>query len=262
MQLTEGQLEAYKAAYRRRVAPCFEHVAQLAIVDASKPTIQEQFVGSATATLIRTSQAAMVVTCAHVYAAYEDLRSESDSAMLLLLGEGGTRPLDLSDARLIASGGKTVDLASIEAPKGFEASTLQKQFIELASHPSRPEVGELAIAFGMPTQMRLFSRNAVSPKRFNVGGSISAVSDRHISIADENKERDHLRGENSFVLSDEIDLGGLSGGAVYVFDEHLRNPRLVGFVYETTNGLHAHLKVVHADFLKLDGTLDNGLICW
>jgi hypothetical protein len=91
---------------------------------------------------------------------------------------------------------------------------------------------------------------------------VNSSSDRHFTVVDERLKRVHFRAEGSTVPSEEPDFGGMSGGAVFPFDDGLRNPRLGGFLYETQWGAHAHLMVVHADFLIADGTLDQTLIGW
>ena len=262
--MSPAALEAYQLEQRKRVGHLFDHVAQLVIADASMNTTGDQILQCGTASLVRTTERDLVVTCAHVYDFFQTKQREMDSVQMLMLGTGGAASVDVTGWPLVEKGSKlSVDLAVIAVPETYRSEVQNKRFFEVAFPQRRAELGDLVIAFGLPTQMQQLGRGStINPKRFMVGGPVSSVTDRGLMVHDYEQNRFHFRGEGSNVATDKIDLGGMSGGAAFILDEELGSPSLAGFVYEATPGQYLHLALAHIDFITPDGTFDHAKFYW
>jgi hypothetical protein len=252
----------FRAMYEReqdaRTYHMFEHVAQVAV---AHPNNMPYLKKSGTISFIRTAERALFITCRHVYEAFLQARAKRKKVRWLIYGSGGVPPLDASDYELVDMGGRHLDLAVLSCPDPEVILSLNKRFCELWP-PVRAGRGDLAIAFGCPTERRFTREHTIQVRLRRLGGHVSSSVDAHAIIVDEGRSRFHFRAPDSKSASSRLNHGGMSGGAVFLFNEALRNPRLTGFLYETTKGAHAHLLVVHADYIHADGTLDHARIAW
>lgn len=93
-----------------------------------------------------------------------------------------------------------------------------------------------------------------------IGDLVTAVSDQRIVIADGGRERVVLGCDPALMTL--ASLGGMSGSAVYIVDDIQGGPRLVGFMYQSSEGIHATIHAVHAAFILADGRLDFLAMPW
>ncbi|HVT12365.1 MAG TPA: hypothetical protein VHE55_08870 [Fimbriimonadaceae bacterium] len=255
-----SELNAFAHAYlSQRMDFLFQHVAQVAVSAKAFAPLPHT---SGTAALVRTAERHLLVTCRHVYeAAMEALRDQEEGARWLLYGNGGPfPPLDITNWPLIDNGGRQLDLVTLACESPCELRVRNKQFWIKPS--VRARAGVLAVAFGFPTERRFKDTNGLRTRLRKIGGEVTSVSDERILVVDQEGARVHLRAPDSSGLSENLDHGGMSGGAVFLFDNKYLHPELGGFLYETTSGARAHILAAHADFILPDGRFDHGRISW
>ena len=87
---------------------------------------------------------------------------------------------------------------------------------------------------------------------------MAGVGGNQFLIADDNGTNHYYAGPGGAVPDAEIDHGGISGCAVFLFDNLYMHGRLGGFLYAASAGAHAEMLVHHADLISADGSIRTG----
>lgn len=211
----------------------------------------EKILKNATGVLIDTGGKKILVTCQHVWSAFEK-ESRENQNLKLGLGYGDGVKIILFNPHLIDEDAD-YDIAVFEL--NIENMLKNKAYYK-ADHwpPLLPAAGDAALLLGYPGKYRYVP----GPKRNIFFGKacfldfISSVSERNIILAEEKNVREIKKHEDS--CPDIGALGGMSGGPVFI----KRNNRheLIGIMRGASDGPHATLLVAPLYYIKPDGTLD------
>jgi Trypsin-like peptidase domain len=228
----------------------------LAITEVENPRATDPL-KNGTGSLIDTGQNKFLVTNHHVYDEFVKLRAENSFARLLMSGAG--RPfVDISAVPCIASD-EILDLAVLAIPP-FVVSEQGKAYYRAAEWPPRrPNKGTKVVVAGYPGEGRcVLDGDTLGISPLSVGRTITSISDRQFLLVDETQDSySHTPDGRSALTS----FGGISGGAA--FSQLGRGDRISDYYlcgFEKEEGFNNTIVVVHADFIKADGSIrDDGL---
>jgi len=254
----QEQERRFKAVYDR----IGRHVGCAVVFPSSNAPPEAAMNGpKGTVSFVDTGRRQFALTCDHVWQDFQDIRATNANAELVVFGTSGHDSFFMSDAHVIATGAEHLDLITLDVPDLSERLAWSgKSFYEAARWPPPlPEVNDAVISVGYPGAHQHpdsdDSRSAVQLRPAVFVLTVSSVSNRHAVLA-ENTDNDPRR----LVQSDPglevtTSLGGISGSAVFVYDNN--DVRLAGVVYEASpNGHESVLYVAHASYVLADGTLD------
>lgn len=220
----------------------------------------ESVLYSATASFIDTGTEKLIVTCGHVVSRYNELKPANPDIVLAIAGNR-TWPVIVSDAELIDNGGKQLDLATLRLADPERIACCGKSYFRTTKWPPiRAQKGQLAIMTGFPGMHREASARGLEVRATPIADFVTSVSDRHIVLVDEDMVRVAVK--HNPALSDLVSLGGMSGSAVYVWDDVRQALNLVGFMYEAGEGTHASIFVAHAAYIRANGVLARDSMPW
>jgi hypothetical protein len=234
------------------------HVTALLFVGGSEDS-GYHVLNNATGAFVETGTLKLLITNAHVVQAFDE-RVRTESTLKLVVGAAGVA-LAVERAWLKDYYKKPdlkLDLATFALPDDFDISKCGKAFHRPETWPpARVAAGELVVIAGFPGDHR--SQNgATAAMKINVFADlVSSVNDIAFVLADESVERVLVKIDPS--LGELGHFGGMSGSPAFCFSEDGRH-RLVGFLFETHEGLNAQIRAVHADFIREDGSLDYALL--
>ena len=218
-----------------------------------------------TASFVDTGEAKLIITCAHVYNRFLEIRSDNPDAILILSGESGSEPAVITDAKCICVGDKLLDIAVLEADLPEVVEELGKEYFFCPEWPPRGATSEEAVCtIGFPGMYREPCGGALRISSVVFADMVSTVSDRNVVFVDEQAER-RLVTLNP-CLARPTDLGGMSGSAIYV-GTAAEPVRLVAIVYEVgiadgDDALKAWVYGARVDYLNADGTLNRARMPW
>ncbi len=245
---------------RRITARLQPHVG-MAILAPNRTHNPGEIIHSGTMSFIDTGNTLLCVTSGHVFSKYLELRSTNSETVLAVTGAYGTRPVATDEWVLIDSDTSNLDIAILRPPDPNLASYLGKVWFRSADWPTRPPVvGDLACHLGFPGAYRQPRGDGLGLATVCVVDYVTSISDRHIVLANEELERVLIKHNPEF--EDTGSLAGMSGSAVYVYQEDNKDLRLVGFVYEAGVGKDAMLFASTSEYIRSDGTLDRSLMPW
>jgi hypothetical protein len=200
----------------------------------------------------------MLVTNEHVYKEYHAKRANDANVRLGLFGVGGTCIQDISELAILGDGGEMYDLVSLAAPQEEVIQAIGKSFWYTEWPPARAQDTDVAIAFGFPTQgIRYADDGTLTNRRRKIGNRVSGVGDNRFLVEVYQDTCEYFAGPDGAVDTNELCLGGMSGCAVFLFDDHYLNGRLGGFLFAALSGADAKLWVHHADLIAADGAIRN-----
>ncbi len=226
-------------------------VAQILVYGATE-TIAANWLTGGTAFLAQTDEKRFLITANHVFAEIDTLKA--NSSIVTLLGGNGCEPLDISSWPVLDRS-KSADICTIEVPTDFDSKHLKKEFFSLQNWPSpRAQKGDRAFILGYPAVHRSGTKNTVDIRLCPINDFVTDVGPRRFTIADERDERQPFYMAEGFDVPESF--GGMSGSPVFRMIENSR-PEFIGTFIEGGDGLRAALFSAHADFIKIDGTLDH-----
>lgn len=232
---------------------CAPYVGMLILLP-SREASPVDVLGNGTASFIDTGERRFIVTCEHVYRAFEEERQRNPNACLGITGDD-CQPLNITDShRVIARGRSGLDLMTMELIQAERADIIAKSYFKcLIWPPPRPQEDDVAFFVGFPGIHRESSERGLETRTSPFCDTITSVSRRHFVLVDEELER------RTSVFNETLTafgpLGGVSGAACYIQSAEDATQTLVGFVYESDDGVHATFFVHHADFINADGTI-------
>ncbi|MGC9258686.1 MAG: hypothetical protein ACP5I8_01220 [Phycisphaerae bacterium] len=236
------------------------HVGMLLLLPSSGAPPSD-VICNGTASFIDTGTAKLLVTCGHVIDRFNELREANPHAVLAVGAGNGVPPVIVSDAHLVENGGTRLDLAVLRLPDPERITGSGKSYFRAEVWPPiRAMEGQVAVLLGFPGAHRASSAGGLDARATPVCDFVTSVSARHIVLADGDMVRVAVKCNPD--LDELTSLGGMSGSAVYVVDEARNIPQLVGFMYESGEGIHATIFVAHAAFLRADGALDHHAMPW
>jgi hypothetical protein len=213
-----------------------------------------------TVTFVNTGNAKIVVTNAHVYRRFRELKVEEASLRMFITRSVQDQLLELREEYLIADGGRTVDLAVFSFPNPDQVDSIGKAYFAAAPWPaSRVPVGTPAVILGFQGAHRQADKTALRINLTVMCDKVSASSQRHLILVDEECARTVVKINQS--LGDLGPLGGMSGSPVFTVDKDAY-ANLVGFLYETGEGAEATVFAVHADLITPEGKINYALVTW
>ncbi len=222
------------------------------------PSSPENVITGGTVSLINTGNRDLIVTCAHVYDYFYEMRAGNPHVLFALAGGRGNNPVDISSAELIDIERGYIDLAILEPPSGFDPQSQGAEFYQSSTWPPpRPQKGDSGFFIGYPGIYREPSERGLEIRSMPFNDFVSSVSDRHFIFVDEEGERrvyEYIKG-----LGKIESIGGVSGAAVYLLEKNgslASSSTLVGFVYEANEGKNCTVFCNHADFIDKDGKID------
>jgi hypothetical protein len=229
--------------------------------DGSRPA---QVTNNATASFINTGTKKLVVTCAHVVEEFRAKR-QADPTLWMALGFPGpaNKVVVVPEEQLIECGRReTVDLASFSLREPDVITEFGKQYFPCSSWPPpRPSTRGVLGIVGFPGELREVTDEGLRTRLNGLAINIDSVSDRCTTSVDVDMSRFVVKLDDR--LGELGTLAGMSGSAAYDLAEDTQ-PQLAGFLYEAGEhgGVHLPLRIMHADFLKSDGTLDWARVSW
>lgn len=211
-----------------------------------------------TAAFVDTSVKKIVVTNAHVYRRFKELKQSEPSLSMFLTGSVPNKVLELREEYLIDEGGKHVDVAVFSFPKPEQVNDIGKEYFNAVPWPpKRPAPGVTATILGFQGTHRRPTDDSLKISLTLIRDNISASSDRHLTLVDEDAARISVKVNPN--LDDLGPLGGMSGSPVFIMGED-GYACIVGFLYETGEGAGATIFAVHADLITKEGKVDYGCV--
>jgi hypothetical protein len=212
-------------------------------------------VNQATGLLLASEKANMLVTCAHVYDKFLELKAEDPTTRLAMSGAEGKDFIDISPATVLGlSLGKNgdPDLATLSIPQP-DAVHVGKWYMDYGKVVvRRPQVGMMGYLIGYPGQLIVISEGSASKPLMEFARPVVSVSERHFVLHDEAGDvvQNYIG-----TVPEVTKLGGVSGCAVWIYDKKTNPPGffLGGFAYQAS-GVDTVL-VAHADFINADGSI-------
>lgn len=241
-------------------AQYFSKYVGMAIIldDGSNPN---SIIGNGTISFVDTGKRQILVTCAHVYEKFSELKKDK-KVILGLAGGYGRQPLDITEAIVINKERKYIDLAILELPLSCNLESIDREYFLCNQWPpERAKKGDLAFMVGYPGIHRQSSPRGLEIRSTPIVDFVSGSSQRHFTLADENQEREVVKYKDN--LKEFGSLGGISGAAVYISKDGCNPPKsaiLAGFAYESNNdGKNAIILAHHADYINDDGKINRSM---
>ena len=206
---------------------------------------------NATGVLIDTGKKHILVTCEHVWSAFEEERLVNKN-LVLGFGRGNGERLVFINPQLIDMD-KDYDIAVFDF--NFKDIFGKKAFYSSDYWPpSVPAVKDAVFLLGYPGQYRNADATRLGIFSAIVGFAdfVSSVSERNIILADEKNVRELREFMEGYPAI--WDLGGMSGGPVFV--KRNNNYELIGIMRAADTGPHATIFVAPLYYISSDGTLD------
>ncbi len=238
------------------------HVGCAVVFPSRDATLEDAMKGpKGTISFIDTGTAQFALTCDHVWQEFMDTRSRNPQAELVVIGADGHESFSMSDAHVIASGGKQLDLITLDVPNlhGRLTRSGKQLYQATAWPPPLPVVGDSVIAMGYPGAHQRPERDGLRPvvqlRPYVLALTVSSVSNRHAVLAENTNDNPRRLVQFDPALDIISFLGGISGSAVFV--HHSRSERLVGVIYEaSSHGHESRFYVAHSSYILADGRLD------
>jgi hypothetical protein len=247
--------EAYSMGVTERLEP---YVGTLLITRRPGSSPSDVLYG-ATLSFVDTGKRRFAVTCAHVYDKYLELLGLSEPVELALFGTSGTRPLYISESKVIDTKAKDPDLVVLQLPDEDDVQKIGKEYFKADIWPpTRAKVGEAVAIVGFPGKRRGESKRGLEVRTDTLLLTVSSVSDFNFALANDGPERKAIKLCSD--ASNDVVYGGFSGGSTYRWDEKEKKLYLAGFLYEAIDGLDGTIRIAHADFISSDGTLDRTIM--
>lgn len=220
----------------------------------------EAIINSATVSFVNTGDAKLLVTCDHVVADFESLRSANSDAVVAIAGGQQKHPICIGDYTIVDRDAG-LDLATLKLPDETRIQQIQKNYFPCDNWPPRrPAVNDFVVMLGFPALHREASARGLEVRETPVCDFVSSTSDRHFVLADEAAERTITK----FIpdLKDFGPLGGMSGAAAYVVDPSTNKLCIAGFMYEAGADATGLIYISNAEYLNADGRFDRPAMPW
>lgn len=219
-------------------------------INSEGPPSIEKILKNATGVLIDTGEKEILVTCQHVWSAFQKEFTRNQN-LRLGVGCDGLK-ITLFNPHIIDQD-TDYDIAVFEL--NFKHALKSKVIYKAACWPPLlPSVKDPALFLGYPGSYRY-----VPGQKGNIffGKAcfidfVSSVSERNIILADGRNVREiRKHGDNCPDLGE---LGGMSGGPVFI--KRNNKHELIGIIRGADNGPHATIFASPLYYIKPDGTLD------
>lgn len=248
--MEEWQKKGLSAAERNGYLPIIRIWAQLFAAPFwwfnPEKEIGNSILHNGTMCFLNTGQKTLGVTASHVYAQYL-FDKERNGEIVCQIGSSRIEP-----ERYLIADDKSRDLVTFEVPE-FLITAAGVSAQQISKWPPAPlQEKEIVICGGFPGLLKSEkAKNAEFPFVTFID-RVSQSSEDHVSV--------YLNIRNSFwpageSLSQEPDLGGMSGGPIYRFySEPLERLELAGFIYEA-NQSYELIFSRHVREIQADGTI-------
>lgn len=210
-------------------------------------------VNNGTATLLHLGGRPIAITCSHVIESYRECRSLTNC--VFQIGNLGIDPLE----RIIDESSEfdlvTIDLSGLPVEDGEQGGGIGSCIFTPSDWPPNPIAADDSVAFGgFPGEWREFiSWDQIVFDSFSSGACrITAIHDTYFVCQFERQfwvQSFNLHGRSGMDLSD---LGGLSGGPVFIHRE--LHWELVGIIYEFSSEFDL-MRIRPARLIGDDGTI-------
>jgi hypothetical protein len=248
-ELNSG-LKLIPAAHEEAVQVISRHALPLGVKPDGRDFPWEK-VARATFTLLRLQTGCFFITCDHVFRELRELQKTHPGAEIVAYLTTSSRFCELSGFRLIARDERPLDVA-IFAGLDDIVELPGLDFIDYhASYLEDPLPGEGVSIVGYPSDNITVTNQVAEFGRMHIGFTISSVSYRYITLANERGDRQFLDYNTSRRSS--INLGGMSGSPAFVIRNH--EYRFVGIVTEC-HERDRTIVISRLGCINPDGTLD------
>jgi hypothetical protein len=211
-----------------------------------------------TAAFIDTGSAKLIITNDHVFRRFTELRQEEPELRMFVTGSNPNMLIELSEAHLIARGGKDADLAIFSLGNPLQLEDIGKTYFPASPWPpQRPVPGTAAVIIGFQGVHRIAVGTNLQINLTVICDRITSSSQRHLILVDEEQARTIVK--LNAALDELGPLGGMSGSPAFTVGPN-GDATIVGFLYETGEGADAMVFAVHADIVTSEGKIDYGLI--
>ena len=235
------------------------HVVPLVLLP-SGTSDQAAILHSASGSLVNTGKKLLLLTCDHVWGKFAEY-CETHPGAAIGVGRGKTTMGCIITSIPVLERSELLDLAVLDFTEHNVFQDTEQRFAEVpAWPPRRPFIGDEIVLSGFPGTARRPIDGGANVQ-FNTStliAPVSAVNDRHFTLADEKQVR-RMWVRTDLVPSYSVFFGGMSGGPAFVrrdgryeFAGLLRggpatDPRELFFVS-------------HADFVAADGRIDWSIV--
>ena len=225
------------------------HIAAILVYERGESNAANWMTGG-TCTLVSSPDARFLLTADHVMREIEAL--QNDRKVVVFLGGTGN-PVDITDWTCIDRNA-LVDLHTIEVPKQFDASIIQKQFFIINEWPlQRANVGDSAFVIGYPAAHRQGAPSSVGLRITPIADFVTDVGPRKFTMADETDEREVILDPQNLGIPNHF--GGMSGSPAFRGVEG-GGADLIGVFSGGGDGLRGAYFLSHSDFVLSDGRFD------
>ncbi|WP_152548472.1 hypothetical protein [Cupriavidus sp. SK-4] len=213
-----------------------------------------RILANGTAFILDCGQGPFLVTAAHVYEGYLEARDEHPT-LHCQLGMMEFRP----EERLICTlGHRVLDVATFRVEPDEIAALRKRICFGPAEWPPRNVAEHDGVFFGgFPgIERRPNAENAFTFGFYVALTPVSSASQRHFGCAFERDNWIDTLGLG--IPAEDYDLGGISGGPMFVLNESesgIFSWHIVGVAYNATNALGEIVLAHHASSIRADGSL-------
>ena len=218
----------------------------------------ESVFNNGTVSFVNTGKKQILVTCLHVYEEFLKQKRIKKNILLGIAGKSNTCPLNITNAKILSKGNKSIDLITMELPEDLNLSKIGcKYFNSFKWPPERVEKNDVTVLIGFLGKQRYTSYRGLETPPIPIVKVVSSVSERNFILATEDDETITVKFDKT--LPDIDSLGGLSGSAVFrsIEDKKKCGFSLAGFVY---NSLNLDIMCHHANLINENGNISKDII--
>lgn len=248
-----------KRLLRQRMEQAGKRVAMAVFV---RGDTAESVDNNGTASLIQFPSSKLVVTNHHVWDQYRREHETDPDYRIALTGNGFSRPIDISDAEVVAES-EQHDLCILSYSAERLEAAGKEYCVPPTWPPTRAKVGENIAIAGYPGMWRSpetvshpTTGEIVSALRHEICLlylAVEAVSDSQIRCAFRSSNPETLMLSNRPVT--EYRWGGMSGSLVYRYDDTEARFVPCGIFRAAGEGVNTVFYAAHLDLISEDGTL-------
>ena len=208
---------------------------------------------SATVAFVNTGQDKFLITCHHVWDKFCQLTANNPETVMATTIGPNYGLVVLDGLKYIDGDSKFIDLVILRLPDTEIVCLGRKSYYSAEHWPNETaRQGNLVCLIGYAAQHCQVGENSIRFGTVRICDFVTRVTDRHVSIRDDQGERQQYNHEDG-IEPLEGELGGMSGTPAFTY----RNGKfeLVGFFTDGFGTVNGQILLSHAHFISPDGKL-------
>jgi hypothetical protein len=226
--------------------------APLYIFSKSNFTTQD-LLDRATVAFVNTGHDKFLITCHHVWEKFRQLKTLNPHTVMATTIGPNYSLVVLDGLRYVDGDSKFLDLAILRLPDPEIVCSDRYSYYPAEHWPNEPaRQGNLVCLIGYAAQHCQVGENFIRFGTVRICDFATRVTDRHVSIRDDQGERQQYNHEEG-IEPLQGELGGMSGSPAFVFRRG--KFELIGFFTDGFGATNGQMLLSHAHFISPDGKL-------